>query len=549
MGLSRKDTEFRLPKISYLDFKHLEMDRVFTALFARLHHSGRSSRLQYRKFELTIDRFTEEFIKDTERFEAFHEHPDIVRRWIETHLLDVVNRGKVNQAVAAPRPLHIYTYRFRNPRHSRDYNASQHIYETLYQARNNSGSTAVSQLKNFFSVGIDPSTKKYDKNIDTDVETQALLSLNNQAGVHDAPDSSALEWFKPLCIGSADLMADDISRLLVYKKFIPRSVMVEYLKILLAFHMALYHLRLMKLVPVLVQHHAADSACSMKNCPADPKSFSQPQGDCPHLISLVLDIANQPNTPMANLAEKSAETHFNRIPSFVQAYYTVKKLDEFAERLIKQKRLKPNGNSISIEEVLQLLEPGYETDRTMFFGMRMEQITEDTMQDNEDLDPDIQEAIEMGLGKFETYIECVVAKRGAYHRRYIMECLDTLMLKNRPGALLAQSKGRKAARRFMLDSRLLEVLLQLAVLRPGGALGYQTASLRVEELLDFLRERYGLYIDRLPKDNEAGNASIADREALRDNFAAFKMRLREIGFYRDLSDAYITQIITPRYTI
>ncbi|MCP4699316.1 MAG: hypothetical protein GY862_21080, partial [Gammaproteobacteria bacterium] len=75
------------------------------------------------------------------------------------------------------------------------------------------------------------------------------------------------------------------------------------------------------------------------------------------------------------------------------------------------------------------------------------------------------------------------------------------------------------------------------------------ASLRVEELLDFLRERYGLYIDRLPKDNEAGNASIADREALRDNFAAFKMRLREIGFYRDLSDAYITQTITPRYTI
>ena len=34
MSLSKRDREFRLPKISYLDFKHLEMDRVLTAFFA-----------------------------------------------------------------------------------------------------------------------------------------------------------------------------------------------------------------------------------------------------------------------------------------------------------------------------------------------------------------------------------------------------------------------------------------------------------------------------------------------------------------------------------
>ena len=30
---------------------------------------------------------------------------------------------------------------------------------------------------------------------------------------------------------------------------------------------------------------------------------------------------------------------------------------------------------------------------------------------------------------------------------------------------------------------------------------------------------------------------------------AFISRLREIGFYSDLSDAYLTQTVTPRYTI
>jgi hypothetical protein len=38
-------------------------------------------------------------------------------------------------------------------------------------------------------------------------------------------------------------------------------------------------------------------------------------------------------------------------------------------------------------------------------------------------------------------------------------------------------------------------------------------------------------------------------KALRDNLSGFKRRLREIGFYRDLSDAYVTQTVTPRYQI
>ncbi|GAB4111574.1 MAG: hypothetical protein OHK0013_47660 [Sandaracinaceae bacterium] len=44
-------------------------------------------------------------------------------------------------------------------------------------------------------------------------------------------------------------------------------------------------------------------------------------------------------------------------------------------------------------------------------------------------------------------------------------------------------------------------------------------------------------------------APIEDRRALRDNARAFTARLREVGFYRDLSDAYVTQTITPRYRI
>jgi hypothetical protein len=73
--------------------------------------------------------------------------------------------------------------------------------------------------------------------------------------------------------------------------------------------------------------------------------------------------------------------------------------------------------------------------------------------------------------------------------------------------------------------------------------------MRIDELLEYLRDRYGLYIDQLPTEDGFSTASITERQSLRDNRQAFTDRLREVGFYRDLSDAYITQTVKPRYEI
>lgn len=152
----------------------------------------------------------------------------------------------------------------------------------------------------------------------------------------------------------------------------------------------------------------------------------------------------------------------------------------------------------------------------------------------------------MGLGEFESFIEILMAYRGKYHRQYITECLDSLLLKNKENGLLVQSRTKGSPRRFVLGSKLLEVLLQLAVLTNDGG-RFVTSEVRIEELLAILRNRYGLHIDRLPEGTQG--SSFLDRRALRLNLEAFKRRLREIGFYEDLSDAYVTQKVSPRYAI
>lgn len=547
MALQKKDREFRLPKISYLDFKTIEMDRVLTGLFERLEHGGYPSVFRDKR-ELTVDKFVDDIIEAGEKFIGFAQNRDVVERWVETHLMDIVNRGKRNQAVAGPRPLHGYTYRFRNPKHSRDYGASQHLYQMLHHARNLSGHRAIEHLKSFFFDGFDKVTRELNERALTDIETATLLHFLSQR--KDTADTRATgDRFPPVCIGSADLMVEDIQRLLFYKPFMPRAVMVDYLKLLLSFHLALYHLRLLKLLPAWQRLQSANSLCSESACPMKPRNACEPQGDCPYQLGLFVDLTGSAASATVALAERSADGYYRRIPSFVRAYYSAKKLDEFAEFLVARNKLsRALGKHFSVGELFALQTEAYREEREKFFNGRLVDLLDSLRDDAGGLDEETAALSKMGLSDFETYIEILVAQRGAFHRSYIVESLDTTMLKNRSGALLAQTRAKNAPRRFVLESRLLEVLLQIAVLRVGEN-GYHTEEMRIDNLLTFLRERYGLYIDQLPHAEGFGAPSIDDRKALRANVQAFTARLREIGFYRDLSDAYVTQTVVPRYTI
>lgn len=547
MSIKGRDKEFRTPKTTYVDFKHIEMDRVLTMLFPRLKYDGYGSRRPPRAGDLTVEEFMDDFLEHPEWFSGFDRYPQIVYRWIETDLMDVVNRGKANQAVAAPRPLHGNTYKFRNAKHSRDYGAAEQVYWMLYYARKGKGQAARDALKRFFFPGIDLVTDRYDPKASVDVETQALLRLDHQVTL-DMRDSKEPSRFQPLCIGQADIMADDILRLLAYEPYIPRSVLVDYLKTLISFHLALYHMKLMHMLPKFVKQRSANELCSVKECPITPGLDNSLAG-CPYRLELVVDMGDVSNPHMAELARKSTERLYRQIPAFVQANFIVKKLDEMAEYLSKKMgRLATPGDGVfSVGDLVSLLKPEYDTDRQTYFKFRLASLIEESTSGNEDLDPEIREVTKMGLDDFETFIEILMAYRGKYHRKYITQCVDSLMLKNKDNGLLVQSRAKGSPRRFVLGSKLLEVLLQLAVLTQEEG-RFVTRDVRIEELLAFLRNRYDLFIDRMPE-REQPNSSILDRRALRLNLETFKRRLREIGFYEDLSDAFVTQRVAPRYSI
>ena len=365
MALTGSLGTFHHPGVSRVDYKPLDMDRVLTALLARLWHNGMPSKIS-RTATLEVDVFVKLFLDHPEVFDGFDR--ETTTRWTVTHLMDMVNRGRADEAVAAPRPLHGFTYRFRNSRKSRPYGADEQLYEMLSEDEG-----ALKGLREFFFSDVDRATGTITPGPDTDVETQALLHLVELAGrkVRDQADTSKPRTPYPqLCAEPAQLLCQDVMRLLYHQDRMPRTVLVDYLKTLFAFHLALYHLRMMKLLPAAVEAGTVPAACRKGH---DCRSAAD---CCPYRVRLFLDADGAPDTRSAALAEHSADIWYRRIPRFIQATYQVKKLDDFAEFLAKAGTLsRPAGrNYFTPEDALRLLDKKRRKDRDAFFLQRVNRI-------------------------------------------------------------------------------------------------------------------------------------------------------------------------------
>jgi hypothetical protein len=72
-----------------------------------------------------------------------------------------------------------------------------------------------------------------------------------------------------------------------------------------------------------------------------------------------------------------------------------------------------------------------------------------------------------------------------------------------------------------------------------------TRPIQITEFVKWLKERYGILIRDFGDDHD----SIEIAQALDANFDAMKNRLRQLGFFVDLSDASNSQVIRPRFDL
>lgn len=146
----------------------------------------------------------------------------------------------------------------------------------------------------------------------------------------------------------------------------------------------------------------------------------------------------------------------------------------------------------------------------------------------------------------EKYVQCLMKVGAAYQLRYSREFLDKASMKNEQSALIIDGRSRKHPRRGAIGSKLLEVLVQLLVLDQKDNGELESRPLSIRQLAKEIRNRYGLIIDGT-EETRFADADIKTHLAFKENMNALKSKLRQIGFYTDLSDASSLQKIRPRY--
>ncbi len=532
--LTVKQSAFKADEVTYLDRKVIQLDRMLLKLFELLRFDGRQI-VRTRTRTIDVETLMKMMRDAPERFPGFDQHSEVTQAWLTGDLLEMMNRGKPGrEMVVGPRPFHLNAFKLSNPKAAADYGSSQQIWAMLYHTDRQ----LLTRLKEFFSNGVDPVMDRYDMSTPLDVETLAILGLVDQVKV-DHLTTSAPEPIRPLCTGQGRLLADDLRRLLAYEHVVPRQVLAGYLRTVMGLHLSLFVLRLFRLVPALVESARSGHAC--EDCPLDAGG-SKNVVECPFHYEMVVDLTEDPNSPIAALARASAAARLESVSAYVRAVILINRLKEFAGIQASAGKRAP---AKTVKDLLMILsDPPSNMDG--FFEARISDILSNDTAEQEDTIVENILRLE-GLSPFEKYVELICLTRMKNERNKLIQMFDSLSQKNRPGGFLKQAAGPRAPRSFVMGGNLLETLVQIAVLEPSSNGRFRSRNLLIDEFTEWLRRRYGFLI--YAPATSSRQVAPEDQEAWRLNERALRERLRQIGFFTDLSDAYNSQTLRPRYTV
>ena len=154
--------------------------------------------------------------------------------------------------------------------------------------------------------------------------------------------------------------------------------------------------------------------------------------------------------------------------------------------------------------------------------------------------------MDLNLPPFDAYVEILTQKTFKTRVRNHKALMASLCGLNRDDGFLHGGRGQK--RKYVMGNQLLELLVQLAVVDARsrhGQVEFYTKPITITDFVKRLENRYGLHIDTTKTANDSPDVA----RALEANYSALKDRLRQLGFFTDLSDASISQVIRPRFPI
>lgn len=535
MALDRKQKAFRYFAAMPFDANNINFEQAVVRLLVLLHTKGKII-AKTNKDTLYPESLVELIKENSAYFEGITDpvRERLIRNWIVSDFATIVIEGKGR--IGRPRisnlkPLHLSTIKLLDPRiRSQDRDISVFLFNVFK-------GTAVTSDNDFLMAYLLEGTKRLgefnlvvddEKFNGLDIETQFLLRLLDSFSVdRPALNTNLVPEYKFICDGHQKQFLFDTLKLLVYKDSVPRRELFSYLTILFNFHTALFALKSFSQINSLVDKQKL--RCNSCRTIQGESDFSK-LCKCDFQPGIFVDLTIGQDKLCDSLSKKCTDEHYNEMYHYFKSHYKLAKLNEFA---------KTQGNSNPTLEQLC----GYLTNPSLdgFFGYKLSDIiNDDDLKD----DPDLQAILKMDIPSIDKFVEILCNDKSnwknlvARHKK-LMAGLCNM---NREDGFLQGGRGKQ--RKYVMGNLLLEVLVQLAVVSADPR-GFKTQPITIVHFVEWIKDRYGIYINELP----GGSDSPETAKALNKNFMALKDRLRQLGFYTDLSDASNSQVIKPRFKI
>jgi len=541
MPLDKKHKAFRFARVMPIDANNLIFEQAFARLFVLIRTKGLPI-TSTSKMTLHPEDLVETITQDKEHFQGIKDDQQrkrLLEHWIATDFTTCVKEGKGHAGearIASMKPIHMSTIKMLDPRiRSQDRDVSIFLYNVF----RDSGLLDAKSLLPFLTRGTEEFGQfdlqlREDEAGCLDIETLFLLRLLEHFKMDKPDQHKKVSTHDFLCPAQKQLIVNDTARLLVYKDSIPRRELIQYLMTLLSFHTALYCLKTFSIVNGIVETkkircnrcrglHSDDDLNGLFNCEHHPEIF--------------VDLTNGQNETCDEMAKDSVARDYATMYRYFRSHYKLAKLDEFARRT-------PGSGYIgNLEDLVKFM--GHKS-LEGYFTVMLGEVT--AVEAEEEQPPEVKAVLSLGFPAFDSYVEILCQDKsnwknlGIRHRK-LMGALCGI---NRDDGFLQGGRGKK--RKYVLGNQLLELLVQLAVVHARtrhGAPEFYTKPITITDFIAWLRNRYGIYIDTLKDGNDSPDVA----RALETTYSALKDRLRQLGFFTDLSDASISQVIRPRFPI
>ena len=434
------------------------------------------------------------------------------------------------------------------------------IYQVLKSVLSEGG-TLKSHLIRIFGRGVNVKGRpevdgKYDEH--TDLDTLTRLSIMFLDGFRSVP-STNMKRDREDMLGACPSLAkaigvDILNYLTAYYNLMPTQAFMHYLQGLLRFELCIYTLKVAYAVNELI-------------ISPDILPEAMHEDFRPSLPQIYLDFTGKLGNESARMAKDSIKQDIEAYQQFFTSNLMLRQLDSYVNQLreptvslrslVESELEGAEAGPLYLQKLLTL------QNHPRIGGRLITKAEEDidkirkcnsSLKDGQKSEGEDEDLawLEAIAASGETELECVVAllseaQRGNTITKYIKWFWD-IGGNDRAFGLIEGRRNYRPLWKYAPTNELLSALVQLAATRIGPSGGQDkndkgVYTIRLQDFLSFLEERFGILIDR-PPDRFIGAEYAA---AARENLHAMLRRLRQMGIFRDLSDDFTAQRLYPPY--